>query len=148
MPIIYYESVPIYSIPLYCFIFVECEHLCHAIVLIDEAAVSLHLAATMETEKKTGQDDINRAPSESGSTSDMAKNIFTTDEYQLAKLGYKQEFLRSLGFFESWAATFSSMNYASGIPVLFGFAMYTGGPTAAFANWTMVGGMKPFADRS
>jgi amino acid transporter len=40
----------------------------------------------------------------------------------------------------SRAATFSTMNYASGIPVLFGFAMYTGGPTAAFANWTMAGG--------
>jgi amino acid transporter len=33
------------------------------------------------------------------------------------------------------------MNFASGIPVLFGFVMYTGGPTAAFANWTMVGGL-------
>ena len=32
------------------------------------------------------------------------------------------------------------MNFISGIPVLFGFAMYTGGPTAAFSNWTMVGG--------
>ncbi|KAF3770596.1 hypothetical protein M406DRAFT_245876, partial [Cryphonectria parasitica EP155] len=27
-----------------------------------------------------------------------------------------------------------------GMPVLFGFAMYTGGPQAAFANWTMIGG--------
>lgn len=56
------------------------------------------------TEKKTAapDDDINRAPSEEGEVADMAKNIFTTDEYQLAKLGYKQEFLRSLGFFESW----------------------------------------------
>jgi amino acid transporter len=33
------------------------------------------------------------------------------------------------------------MNFVSGIPVLFGFVMYTGGPTAAFANWTMVGGL-------
>jgi amino acid transporter len=33
------------------------------------------------------------------------------------------------------------MNFASGIPVLFGFVMYTGGPTAAFSNWTMVGGL-------
>lgn len=32
------------------------------------------------------------------------------------------------------------MNTASGIPVLFGFAMIAGGPTAAFSNWTMVGG--------
>ena len=32
------------------------------------------------------------------------------------------------------------MNFISGIPVLFSFVMYTGGPEAAFANWTMVGG--------
>jgi amino acid transporter len=34
-----------------------------------------------------------------------------------------------------------SMNFISGIPVLFGFIMYTGGPQSAFANWTMVGGL-------
>lgn len=50
------------------------------------------------------------------------------------------EFFRHLGLFESWAATYITMNFVSGIPVLFGFAMYTGGPRAAFANWTMVGG--------
>lgn len=33
------------------------------------------------------------------------------------------------------------MNFASGIPVLFGWVMYTGGPAAAFANWTIVGGL-------
>lgn len=33
------------------------------------------------------------------------------------------------------------MNFVSGIPGLFGFVMYTGGPTAAFSNWTMVGGL-------
>ena len=32
------------------------------------------------------------------------------------------------------------MNFVSGIAVLFGWVMYTGGPEAAFANWTMVGG--------
>jgi hypothetical protein len=67
--------------------------------------------------------------------------IYTRDEYHLATLGYKQEFLRSLSLFENWAATFTSMNFISGIPVLFGFVMYTGGPKAAFANWTMVGGL-------
>ncbi len=34
------------------------------------------------------------------------------------------------------------MNFVSGIPVLFYFVMYTGGPEAAFANWTMVGGFQ------
>ncbi|KAK0610177.1 amino acid or gaba permease [Bombardia bombarda] len=62
------------------------------------------------------------------------------DEAHLAGLGYRQEFFRKLGLFENWAATFLSMNFISGIPVLFGFAMYTGGPQAAFSNWTMVGG--------
>lgn len=73
-------------------------------------------------------------------TTDEGK-IYTRDEYHLATLGYKQEFLRSLSLFENWAATFTSMNFISGIPVLFGFVMYTGGPKAAFANWTMVGGL-------
>lgn len=36
------------------------------------------------------------------------------------------------------------MNFVSGMPVLFGFAMYTGGPQAAFANWTMIGGLSTF----
>jgi len=31
-----------------------------------------------------------------------AKRELTQDEYHLAKLGYKQEFFRSLGLFENW----------------------------------------------
>jgi hypothetical protein len=72
----------------------------------------------------------------------MEGNVYANkDEAHLASLGYKQEFFRHLGLFENWAATFSSMNFISGIPVLFGWIMYTGGPTSAFANWTMVGGL-------
>jgi hypothetical protein len=65
----------------------------------------------------------------------------TRDEYTLATLGYRQVFVRSFGLFEnvgeakdfrlfqmlietSWAATFTTMNFVSGVPVLFGFAMY------------------------
>lgn len=33
------------------------------------------------------------------------------------------ELFRGLGLFENWAATFTSMNFVSGIPVLFGFVM-------------------------
>lgn len=54
--------------------------------------------------------------------------------------GHRTEFFRHLGFFENWSATYISMNFVSGMPVLFGFAMETGGPKAAFANWTMIGG--------
>ncbi|KAH8816794.1 amino acid or gaba permease [Xylogone sp. PMI_703] len=98
----------------------------------------------MEQQEKKAADteriEPMRRESEVGSI-EIMKNTFTQDEYQLATLGYKQEFIRGLGLFENWAATFSSMNYASGIPVLFGWVMYSGGPTAAFANWTMIGGI-------
>ena len=80
-------------------------------------------------------------PSIEEGTHSSGGHILTHDEYHLATLGHKQEFFRSLGFFESWAATFTSMNFVSGIPALFGFVMYTGGPEAAFANWTMIGGL-------
>jgi len=65
----------------------------------------------------------------------------TKDEYALAQLGYKQTFFRGLGILENFIATFTTMNFVSGMPVLFGFAMYTGGPQAALANWAGVGGM-------
>ncbi len=98
-------------------------------------------------EKDPSQADVkntNASPADTislkdGTTTDTGL-VLTHDEYHLATLGYKQEFVRCLGLFESIAATFTSMNFISGIPVLFGWVMYTGGPKAAFANWTMVGG--------
>jgi hypothetical protein len=33
--------------------------------------------------------------------------MMSTDEAHLASLGYKQEFFRTLGIFENWAATFT-----------------------------------------
>jgi len=50
-------------------------------------------------------------------------NAMTRDEYHLASLGYKQSFVRSLGILESWAATFTTMNFVSGLPILFGWVM-------------------------
>src|ERR1700722_12805031 len=67
--------------------------------------------------------------------------LMTKDEYHLATLGYRQVLLRGLGLFENWAATFTTMNFVSGMPILLGFALATGGPQAAFSNWTMVGGL-------
>lgn len=94
-------------------------------------------------EKVPSHADIKPTSSDTTSAKEEAAPgiVLTHDEYHLATLGYRQEFHRSLGFFESWAATFSTMNFVSGIPVLFGWIMYTGGPKAAFANWTMVGGL-------
>lgn len=57
--------------------------------------------------------------------------LMTKDEYHLATLGYRQVLVRGLGLFE---------NFVSGMPILLGFAPATGGPQAAFSNWTMMGG--------
>ncbi|KAH8902832.1 amino acid or gaba permease [Coniochaeta sp. PMI_546] len=87
-------------------------------------------------EKVNIDDSIDVAPRvEAGEVLQLSE-----DEQHLANLGYKQEFFRHLGLFENWAATFTSMNFISGIPVLFGWICYTGGPKAGFANWSMVGG--------
>ncbi len=82
-------------------------------------------------EKVPSQTDIKAtsspadAPSIQNGSATEAGLVLTHDEYHLATLGYKQEFLRSLGLFESWAATFSSMNFISGIPVLFGCMLFS-----------------------
>jgi hypothetical protein len=78
-------------------------------------------------------------------TSNVVETVeMSRDEYTLATLGYRQVFVRSFGLFENaslipsryvvarwatktviqWVATFTTMNFVSGMPVLFGFAMY------------------------
>src|SRR5436190_24278432 len=64
--------------------------------------------------------------------------LMTKGEYHLATLGYRQVLMRGLGLFENWAATFTTMNFVSGMPKLLDFALATGGPQAVFSNWTMV----------
>jgi hypothetical protein len=44
--------------------------------------------------------------------------LMSEDEYHLASLGYKQVLVRGLSIFENWAATFTTMNFVSGMPVL------------------------------
>ena len=99
-------------------------------------------------EKVISTEATEQPPGLASAESPIEKRILTHDEYHLATLGYRQEFLRSLGFFESWAAVLTSMNFVSGIPVLFYFVLYTGGPQAAFANWTMVGAFSIFVSLS
>ncbi|KAJ9149818.1 Amino acid or gaba permease [Pleurostoma richardsiae] len=65
----------------------------------------------------------------------------TQDEYNLAKLGYKQEFYRRLGLFENWASVFTAMNFVSGIAGLLAWVLTTGGPAPAFTHWVIVGVM-------
>ena len=56
------------------------------------------------SEKAVLQSEINEPSSLESHEIPTEGRIFTHDEYHLATLGYKQEFIRSLGFFESWAA--------------------------------------------
>ena len=67
---------------------------------------------TTSTEVKEPLTGSNKPSLENGP---VPGQVLTHDEYHLATLGYKQEFTRCLGFFESWAATFSTMNFISGI---------------------------------
>ena len=60
--------------------------------------------------------------------------LMTKDEYHLATLGYRQVLVRGLGLFENWTATFTTMNFVSGMPILLGFAPATSRPQAACSN--------------
>ncbi|PHH63091.1 hypothetical protein CDD81_6336 [Ophiocordyceps australis] len=78
------------------------------------------------------------APDEALRSERDASQVISRDDELLATLGYKRELNRGLGLFENWAATFSCMNFVSGMPVLFGWVMMTGGPQAAITSWTVV----------
>ena len=45
--------------------------------------------------------------------------VMNADEAHLASLGYKQEFFRTLGIFENWAATFTVCHLKIYIPLPF-----------------------------
>ncbi|KAI4192001.1 MAG: hypothetical protein LQ348_003307 [Seirophora lacunosa] len=100
------------------------------------------------------EDPLLGTPVERVENGERHPQSMSQDEGLLARLGYKQELNRGLGLFETWAATFAvlehvtnpvattdqmqCMNFVSGMPILFGFVMMTGGPQAAFTSWTMV----------
>ncbi|KXS12783.1 amino acid transporter [Gonapodya prolifera JEL478] len=69
----------------------------------------------------------------------MSGAAMDKDAIALAKLGYNQSFSRALGAFENFAASFSTIAFTVGLPQLFGYAMLTGGPLAAWINWIIVG---------
>jgi len=85
--------------------------------------------ATLDDEKN-GHSRTNTTPS----FPDNSSRLMSPDEYHLGTLGYRQVFVRGLGMFENWAATFTTMNFVSGIPSLFYFAINTGGPKAMISN--------------
>jgi amino acid transporter len=59
------------------------------------------------------------------------------DDALLPQFGYKQQFVRSLRHFESFAVAFSFISITTGIFTTFGFALTTGGPRAIW-TWVIV----------
>ncbi|KAJ3075708.1 hypothetical protein HDU98_007100 [Podochytrium sp. JEL0797] len=61
----------------------------------------------------------------------------TSDEQELARLGYKQEFLREFGSLSTLSFAFSIMGVAATIPSTFDAAMLSGGPVAVIWTWAI-----------
>jgi amino acid transporter len=59
------------------------------------------------------------------------------DDELLPTFGYKQQFVRSLRHFESFAVAFSFISITTGIFTTYGFALTTGGPRAIW-TWLIV----------
>ncbi len=59
------------------------------------------------------------------------------DDDLLPRFGYKQQFVRSLRHFESFAVAFSFISITTGIFTTYGFALNTGGPRAIW-TWLIV----------
>jgi amino acid transporter len=59
------------------------------------------------------------------------------DDEVLPSFGYKQQFVRSLRHFESFAVAFSFISITTGIFTTYGFALTTGGPRAIW-TWLIV----------
>eukprot|EP01111_Echinosteliopsis_oligospora_P003176 TRINITY_DN15103_c0_g1_i1.p1 TRINITY_DN15103_c0_g1~~TRINITY_DN15103_c0_g1_i1.p1 ORF type:complete len:405 (+),score=73.14 TRINITY_DN15103_c0_g1_i1:34-1248(+) len=61
-----------------------------------------------------------------------------SDDAMLASMGYKPQFFRILSAFDNFSASFGVCGFVSGVTALYGYAMLTGGPQAAFVNWLIV----------
>jgi len=59
------------------------------------------------------------------------------DDEELERFGYRQQFVRSLRHFESFAVAFSFISITTGIFTTYGFALATGG-TRAIWTWPIV----------
>src|ERR1700734_1709612 len=59
------------------------------------------------------------------------------EDEELERFGYRQQFVRSLRHFESFAVAFSFISITTGIFTTFGFALTTGGPRSIW-TWLIV----------
>ncbi|KAJ7579107.1 APC amino acid permease [Mycena floridula] len=64
--------------------------------------------------------------------------MFTEDEADLARMGYKQELKRELSLMQNFGVSFSIISVITGIPSLFLFGLNTGGPATMVWGWIVV----------
>src|SRR6516165_11468766 len=67
----------------------------------------------------------------------MTVATITDDDAQLDRYGYRQQFVRSLRHFESFAVAFSFISITTGIFTTFAFVLATGGPRGIW-TWPIV----------
>ena len=67
------------------------------------------------------------------------------DDEDLARFGYKQELVRTLGSFSTFAIGFAFISILTGMFELFAFAYGSGGPASWWAWMIAVGGQLLFA---
>src|SRR4051812_37930360 len=67
------------------------------------------------------------------------------DDHDLATFGYKQELVRSLGSFSTFATGFAFISILTGIVQLFAFAISTAGPSSWWAWCVAATGQLLFA---
>jgi amino acid transporter len=71
-------------------------------------------------------------------TADEPGTRATTDEQQLAELGYKQELARAWSGFTNFAISFTIISVLAGTFTTFAFAWQNGGPVAASIGWPVL----------
>lgn len=67
--------------------------------------------------------------------SEKAETVVDFDEQQMKRLGYNQQFLRSLGILESFISSFCVTNYLSSVRLLFFLGLLAGGPLAMWTSF-------------
>ncbi|KAG0269934.1 hypothetical protein DFQ27_001483 [Actinomortierella ambigua] len=66
------------------------------------------------------------------------KQVLEHDELVLEKLGYKQTLDRSLSGFKTFGVSFSCCSIISGLTILLGDALQSGGPVTVVWGWPIV----------
>ncbi len=66
------------------------------------------------------------------------EDSFVTDDQDLQRLGYAQEFLRGFGGFSNFALSFSIISILTGAVTLFDYGLSMGGPREMLVGWPLV----------